>query len=455
MNTETSVGIKPELDSRLGIPWFSLKVYNVSSFTYRSDVRPLTADEVDQAGRALVSPRSLVAEFTRNLHEINRRILASSDTVGIVLDGRQDGYAQGYIGDMLEATRLVRAIRAEGKKVKILTPHGDLFQGTQDPDVEVVIIPGEVEASPVYPWNSQLLRFINSQVGETPCLFPLNAHMPVLIKIDSNGEIMNTEGADLVKRAVRPDAQRGHIMPKIWSKKGVHQLQALQTTAALTGFDNALNWTEFPEAYLYPTSDDRFIAQEVIGKYGCFGHYSGNADCPPIYLHPGVATNGYKMETKFYPEARWSEVINGLAGVPTVARSITFIEPSDTAQGEMTLRLAMQALDLGLQVSKVPMSQVKLNYDWTLGSFIAFLQELSEHHGIILGCDSMPAGHAGPAVGTPSVVLGSLCYDQGFYGPTKGLVVMPRVGAYTKDVDPYDVVTAMQSMCLDRSLRAS
>ncbi len=72
----------------------------------------------------------------------------------------------------------------------------------------------------------------------------------------------------------------------------------------------------------------------------------------------------------------------------------------------------------------------------------------SNHRGMIVGCDSMPAGHAGPATDNPSIVLGSQSYNSGFYcPPDKSLVVMPSKGAFTSSIEPSNVVWAIQELC--------
>lgn len=442
--------IDSEIYDHMGENWFSLKPYDQRDI-FKAEVNPLNGELIDEIIDSIVSHDPQRRGLVQRLHDSNAKFLASSDTVSLVLDGRSNGAKEGYLGDMIEASRFVDLLRRNGKRVVIFTSHEDLFQGTWDSEISVLPLPDRVWTSRSERLKPKFLKYIYSQVGDAPCVFPMNANLPVLIIPDRNGYVHNKESLIVAREAFRPNAQRMLITRHIWGENGVHQLQALQITANLMGIDDARYWQQFPQAFLHPTQYAQEVAAEVVRIYGCF---NGSKGCPPIYLHPGVAISDRKLKTKFYPEDRWSEVIQRMAVTPHISNSLTFLEPSDPDQGDMTSRLAAQAVESGLHVAKVPMSSVKKHYVWTLGSFVAFLQELSKHRGIVLGCDSMPAGHAGSATKNPSIVLASLAFNPAFYcPPEKALVVIPTKSPLTSSIDPERVVSAIQHICLDPNLQ--
>ncbi len=450
MITEQKAKEPFEIEKHLSQPWFSLHLYK--DFAFKAEVKPLTWNQLDELVGNLTGGHAERFKYAQWLREENISLLNSNDRVGLVLDGRAKDSTEGFLGDMIEASRMVNVIRSTGKKVIIATPHTDLFEQNGDPDVSIVAIPDTVPASPNPPWDQSLLVYLREAVGNVPFIFPMNAAVPALIQLGQEGTIENSDNISLVKEAFKSNGRNAKVTPQIWGKYGIHQLQAFQITSYLMGIEGSENWQEFPKAFLHPSKNAKEVAKEVIKIYGCFDTYS--EECPPIYLHPGVATNGSKLITKFYPEVRWIDFINQLSTARNTGGSLTFLEPTDEQQSAMTLRLATTAIEAGLRVSKVPMASVKEKYEWTLGSFVSFLQELSNHRGIIVGCDSMPAGHAGPAVGNPAVVLGSHCYNPGFYCPSeKALVVLPSKQAYTSSIEPERVVAAVQYLCEDPQLK--
>lgn len=439
-----------EVQKRLDLPWYALQRYEGN--TFKANVRPFCKSELDQLVRQLAGLNQERYDYAMWLRDENTRILNSTDKVAIILDGRAKGLAEGFIGDMIEASRMVNVIKSAGKDVIIATPHPDLFLANHDPSVRILPLPKTIQASHTAPWSPELLGFLQDSIGDTSCFFPMNAATPAFIQLGADGVVQNTDSLSLIKEAFRTNGKNPRITPMLWGKYGIHQLQAFQINAYMLGIESAENWQQFPKAFLRPSPQAREVAQEVVKIYGCFE--SESEDCPPLYLHPGTATNGSKLITKFYPEDKWADFINLLSTAPYTAGSLTFLEPTEPQQAAMTLRLASIAIEAGLRVAKVPMAFVKQKYEWTLGSFIAFLQELSRHRGIMVGCDSMPAGHAGPATGSMTVVLGSHCYNPGFYcPPRRSLVVLPSFEPYTSSIEPERVVKAMQYMCKDPQLQ--
>lgn len=448
-NTEILHG---NIQKYVNLPWYALKPYDRDILSAKP--KPLTGSQIDELLDKLTGDNPEKRQQAQKLRDENAELLKSTRSVAIILDGSSRNSTEGYLGDMIEATRLINPLRAAGKKVVIISPHSDLFQGTTDSSVSLLPLPEEARSSHIAPWSRELLNYLHNSIGDMPCIFPMNATMPALIQTDKEGTIRNNDTLTLVKNTFGLFEQKIGILPVRWGRAGIHQLQAFQTVAFLLGIDAARKWQKFPSAFLYPAKSAKETAAEVTRIYGCFDKSTYGENCPPLYLHPGVAPNGSKLRTKFYPEDKWIDFIHELTAEHGLANSLTFLEPSDPEQGAMTLRLVTEAVEAGFRVAKVPMSQVKQRYEWTLGSFIAFLQELSNNRGVIVGCDSMPAGHAGPATGNPAIVLGNLCFDPGFYcPPEKSLVVLPSKGDFTSGIVPERIITALIYACLDPDLQ--
>lgn len=434
------------------LPWYALKPYDRDILS--AEPKPLSESQIDELIDNLTGNNPEKWPLVEKLHDENADLLKSTKSVAIILDGSSKNSKEGYLGDMIEATRLINTLRTAGKKVVIITPHDDLFQGTTDSSVSILPLPEEAQSSHIAPWRRELLDYLHDSIGDMPCVFPMNATMPALIRVGKGGLIENNDTLMLTKNAFGLYEKKIGIRPTRWGSAGIHQLQAFQTITYLLGIDSARKWQEFPSAFLHPAQSAKETAAEVTRIYGCFDKSTYGEDCPPLYLHPGVATNGSKIRTKFYPEDKWIDFIHELTATRDLANSLTFLEPTDPEQGAMTLRLATAAVEAGLRVAKVPMSQIKQRYEWTLGSFVAFLQELSNNRGVIVGCDSMPAGHAGPSTDNPTIVLGNLCFDPGFYCPSeKALVVLPSKGNFTSGIVPERIVTALIYACLDPNLQ--
>lgn len=436
------------IDRHLTEPYFGLKLHNPKTLTYSASVRPLRFDELKTLGNPKLTLSGLVI-YEGEIRKSNRQLLDSSDTTTVVLDARTNVYNQGFLGDMIEASRLVTVLRETGKNVRIVGSHTDIFTGTNDPGIEVIPIPADLPPATEKHWQPELLRYIGESAKGSPVLFPINARLPLLLGINPQGDITNQETVSKFQGFLKQTSPPPDIKPERWMHRGVHQLQALQITAHLIGLNDVYKWSKFPDAFLYPTESAQKSAEKIVNIYRCFFNGS-NHDGIPYLIHPGVATNGRKVDQKAYPETRWRRIIEGMTDKDLSLKSLSFLKPVDPAQGAMATRLAEYAKNLGIKTALLPEQELRSKYGWTLGSFIAFLKELSHRKGVILGCDSMPAGHAAPALDIPSIVLGSPSYNPGFYCPPKeALVVMPNTlegMAYTKDINPLHVIESLRDM---------
>ncbi len=436
------------IDRHSGLPYFGLKVHNKKTLTYSANVNPLKQEDLSTLGDPKLSLFGLIA-YEEDIRRNNIQLLNSSNTTTVVLDARTNAYNQGFLGDMIEASRLVTALRTVGKNVRIVGSHTDIFTGTNDSGIEVIPIPADLPPATERHWQPQLLEYIGEATKGSPVLFPMNARLPLLLDINRTGEIQNQDMLSMLQSYLRQTSSSPDIKPERWMHRGIHQLQALQITAHLIGLDGVYDWDKFPDAFLHPTDRARKSAEKITNIYRCFFNGS-NHDGIPYLIHPGVATNGRKVDQKAYPETRWKRIIEGMTDENLALKSLSLLKPVDPAQGAMTTRLAEYAKSLGLKTALLPEQELRTKYGWTLGSFIAFLKELSHRRGIILGCDSMPAGHAAPALDIPAVVLGSPSYNPGFYCPPKdALIVMPNTRdgiAYTKDINPLHVLESLKDM---------
>lgn len=428
-------GGHPGIDNNLGLPWFGLKYQSIPDATYAANIPTLNRtqwQEITYPGGSLYG----LSRYQKQITEPNSVLLATSDVVTVVLDGRADIFNQGYLGDVVEASRVITPLQKAGKKVRVITSHTDVFEGATGANLDIVGLPADLPPANRFPWNPRLLRFIGNATNGDPVLFPVNARVPIVFDIDNEGDVKNISRISEFNRFINQSDKQIGIRHEKWAKHGVHQLQALQSFIDMLGIDS-LNWSDFPDALLQPDRYSRGVAQKVISAYHCFYNQENGS---PLFLHPGVATDGKKQTLKGYSEGKWKESITEIAGSGLAIASLTLLRPIDQEQSLMAIRLAEHARKEGLKVSEVPMDEIVKNYGWSLGSFIAFLQDFSFRKGVILGCDSMPAGHAAPATGIKSVVLGSPYFNPTFFAPPKdSLVVMPKNIAI--ETNPHKVTT--------------
>lgn len=438
-------------DQHRGKPWFGMHPHSVEHLTYRTQVPTLNSADWDTI-TSRESSLSGLKTHRKAIREANERLWRSSDVLTMVLDGRANIYNQGYLGDLVEATRIINPILASGRNLRIITSAPDVFSGFEGSNLEITGIPAHVPVATDLPWQPELLRYVGQQADSSPVLFPLNARVPMLFDINGQGEVRNLSAVSELNRFLNQSQRQFGIRYEKWAKKGMHQLQALQVMTDLIGLDGSFDWSQFPDAFLHPDGHAKDTAAKVVNLYHCFYKSNGR---PPLLLHPGVATDGMKLKLKSYPESRWKRVITGISDEGLPVKSLTIIRPTDATQNAVAVRLVNHARKLGLKVSDVPEAKVRQDLGWSVGSFIAFLQELAHRQGVIVGCDSLPAGHAGPAVGIRSVVLGSPFFNPTFFCPPENsMVVMPNANldsVVDKDIttgaiNPTHVVEAIRDI---------
>src|SRR5258708_2431120 len=105
-------------------PNAALKEVDSVDHIYEANVQPLAANEmVQQFLRLTLRHSDHDLATIQAVHERNAEVLNRSEKIVVVLDGRaaprKDGERpdQGYLGDVLEASRMCSAVIAAGKKV--------------------------------------------------------------------------------------------------------------------------------------------------------------------------------------------------------------------------------------------------------------------------------------------------------------------------------------------------
>lgn len=420
--------------------WEALSLIdNPEANIYQTHVRPLTGSEIAKAKNNMVPESGLpgLDEVCRS----NQELFASSKTIAVVLDGRSDYSTQGWLGDMVEASRLVHSLVEAGKEVVVITSQPDIFDSHEG--ITTIGIPAEVSSKALHPYNESLLKF--SQGKADAFLFPINAYLPVLISINEAGQVANQATVDTFRNSLDPTGQVKGAGLEVWGQQKIHQLQALQVLSEMIGITAANSWDVFPSAYIHPDANSQFIAGEVIKMCQVNAPEKSNPEAFPLFVHIGTATDHNKINSKFYPEAQWQEFLNLLAEASVPISELFFFRPIDQEQLEVAQRLVTQAQQLKFNVTEIPMSEIQEKYGWTLGAFAAFLSYIQEQKGMMLGVDSLPAGHLAPALGIPSVVLGNKVLDPSFFCPQdNSLVVLPTEGDYTAGIEAKNAVSAVK-----------
>lgn len=433
----------------------SLATLNWDSHLYTAQVQSLTNDQLLNGWKDLfLQKKSSFQAQIEWIRASNYQLLKEHGNCIIVLDGRaqprQDGIipTEGYLGDMLESSRMVNSVEKEGIQVTIATPHPKLFEGAVN--TEILPLPPQITGMPNFPWNDQLRQHISMMYPETPIIFPLNGQFPIVCQLDELGNFspMSERIERFVDNFVLPikyGSDGGKILkPERYAKKGFHQLHALQMNAYLFGLQN----TSIEPAFIHPNQDAQDLAERIVQDAQCFAPVSedDNNNTVPVYIHIGVATGSNKIRAKYYPKEQWMSVLTLAREHLPQIRSLTFLRPTDNQQAKDTIEISRYARELGFRVSEIP-----LHRNFTLGVFMCFLKELQRCNGLVIGCDSMPVGHAASITGNYSVVLGSLAYPQHFYCPeNKATVVMPpEHGVFTSTIPPTHIIEAISNQCLN------
>lgn len=408
---------------------------------FETQARPLTAEEIVTVKRKLVPEDR--APALEAICQANHALFDSSKSIGIVLDGRSDFSTQGWLGDMIEASRLIKSLVLAGKEVVVITSQPDLFDSM--PGVQTLGIPREIDSKALRPYNESLLKF--SQGHADAFIFPISAYLPVLLEIQADGTLGNQATVDAFKRTLDPTGKTHGISVERWGEQNIHQLQALQVFSEIVGIDNAKGWDAFPSAYIHPDSNSQFIATQVIQNCKEQSKTKPNEKAFPLFIHMGVATDHGKIDTKFYPEQKWVEFLAALAHESVPISELFFFKPFSPEQQAATKRIVEIARDLQYQVTEIPISEIEAQYGWTLGAFASFLTYILEEKGVIVGVDSMPTGHLAPAMNIPSVVLGNKIFAPSFFcPPDNALVVMPTNQPFTATIEPERVAAAVRLM---------
>ena len=437
-------------------PWYPLRPIDRQPGLFEAHPRLLGASEIDDVINSIVSKDLRNGVFANDLRERNQSMIdASGGNISIVLDGRSgsiyEGSAptEGYLGDVVEGASVISALSDLGANVTVFTPHIGTITSDESRGIHVEGLPIDMPHQPHYPWTTQTLKFIHDTNPDSAIFFPLNAALPNLISTNDRGEILNIRDLQEIRLAIfgktgvfdaDQERLRTIIKESVWSKRGLHQLQALQVSLHLLGFDLDAHVQTLPESYLRPSPQAQQHARALSQEL--FRDRTSSEDGVPLFVHIGVATGSHKVDSKYYPMKHWKEVMGQLSteGLP-ISGTIFFI-PSDKKQAQDTMEIAQIAQANGQRVAYMPEQALASRYGWSLGTFISFLQQLSAHEGVVLGCDSMPV-HAAAATGNRTVVIGNRAFNPAFYAPRAATMVLPSESLFTSSIEPSQVVRAV------------
>jgi len=436
-------------------PWFPLKAIDPGNGIYSSQPRPLTPPELSQVFDDLVTKNLRRGKFTTDIRDRNREMVdRAGGNISVVLDGRAANIegtpytTEGYLGDMVEASSAVTALSDLGANVTVFTPHIGTITPDPGRNIQVVELPISTPHLPHFPWTPETLQFIHHANPDSALFFPLNGSLPTFIRTNARGEILNGEDVRNIRSSifgkngiVDADEKRGRPVMKhtVWSREGLHQLQALQANLHLLGFD--LNdQSDLPSSFLRPSRQAQQNATALSKEV--FDGLSSSDGKVPLFIHVGVATGEKKVRMKYFPKDRWKKTIAqmGVEGLP-INNCIFFI-PSDKDQALDTMEIAQVAESCGQRVTYMPEHALASRHGWSLGTFVSFLQQLSTHRGIVLGCDSLPV-HASAATGNRTVVIGNRVFSPVFYAPRSATLALPTEGFDTSSVTPEQVIKAL------------
>ncbi len=422
---------------------------------FSANPRALNQLEINKVLDAMISKSAKEQDVFTQVRDLNQKALyRSNGRVSVVLDGRARSktgdprITEGYLGDIIEASATIQPLVDAGLDITIFTPHTGTITSQGLPNLQIVGLPTHIPHIPHYPWTTELLAFTQQHNPETPIFFPLNAATPLLVTSSTNGTITNQEQLEQIRfwqygkpGIVNQDLEYGRpiIKEAAWSAQDIHQLQALQINLDLLGIP--LQENTLPPPYLKPSSIAQEHAAALVNTL--FSEIKVPEGTHPLFIHTGVATGGMKVASKYYPPGKWEEFFAALQTANLPITSSIFFIPSDRQQAQEVQIVAKYAKDAGLQTAFVPEHALASQYGWSFGTFIAFLQELSKKDSIVLGCDSMPV-HAAGATGNKTVVIGNKTFNPNFYAPRHATIALPLNGLYTRDVEPDQIIRALQ-----------
>ncbi len=372
----------------------------------------------------------------------NQVVYDQAKTVTVYLNAKAGFLPQGWIGDMIEAYRLIPPILQQGKRVHLVTSHPELFEGVQNRKFTVSGVPENIHADYRYPWSSELLDFLSNKTDGNCVLFPMNAHMPAVFVI-RNGTVVNGLTVDLVRQIVHPWMKTSFgIFSRDWAKTS-HQLHALQIFAYMIGINSVSSWDRFPKPPIQPSHSAQLQAHNVIKEINL------EKGQPVLFVHLGTASNSSKVRSKYYPIECWKQVFGEL--IPDLLKSnhkVLIMTPLDFQQASDSLNLIAFLNSKGVSQAELFPNPEKFGYlPLSLHVLTSCIDELKDR-STFLGIDSMPAGHLAPVFDIPTIVIGNFVYHPSFYCPPENaIVVLPEEGLETaSDVNAHNVVRAVRTM---------
>ncbi len=333
------------------------------------------------------------------LREHNSQLLAGFDAdtpIQLLLDWRKSKTENGFLGDAVEASRLVNAV-ADIRPVHVITPEGSIF-GEGRENVQVTTISSDTYEAMT--WKSPCRSFSsNSTFHEAVVTSSLPANPLIAVPTICTfpywwGEQVPppTLSEELETRYFKPSTY-GYLRLfkcfwQIGELSGLNQVHAHLLWLYLLGVcDDPPNIQ--PPSLRMPDTEREI--ETVIG---------GELDAESHLLLIHIGTDG--EDHKKWPLHYWCDLIRRVLNeLDDVA--LCLLWPSDCEQYYQSVHL--YNCSIGLDEHRTFQFE-KSN----LSSFIGDLRAVLDYFDVpptLVGLDSFPAGHLYPSIGGRSVVIGN------------------------------------------------
>jgi hypothetical protein len=381
-----------------------------------------------------------IRAFLSALRCQNMSFLSNTATgIAVVLEGRLSNRPSGYLGDLVQCTRLLTSgMTVRGFPGRVMTSHPELLQ--QNPnhfrlDNVQNVSPQSFCDNNQY-WNS----IVNLASGYTVliptlarCASPLDVRfqIPQLPPNDS-GVRVEGNGTDIPYHVI--------IQKKFWSCGQLHLTEALAAWSMLFG-----GVSQRSNAVVLTTSTtlpDLTSFRLLNGQIRRDRHrLEGVGQCKvPFLVFPDTAGKPCKT----WGREQWEVLLRQIAA--DFRDRIQFFLYRAHPECAHWNRIRNELVRAGVQV---------VEFGTGLPEIVALIQSMVTQHAnvISLGLDSLPAAHLCPSLGTHSIVIGHKAEEYGgdpfFSAPLSyfgkmSLVLLPDSEPFhAKQVPPGLAVTAL------------
>jgi hypothetical protein len=359
----------------------------------------------------------LLQDTLQALREHNAQQLAQNDasTVGLILDGRKQVKKRGFFGDAVEASRVVRTIAAPERHVRVITPDADVFTQTLE-HVQTVPVLANIPMTWKSPCNcgnassSRYHKAVKEAAGldrlvaaPNICMFPYwfggSASRPNNLPVELPEEFI-----------ARKNGCVQFVNKRFWTIDDIlNQVHAHQLWLYLLGAIDA----PVPICPPFLVDNPHLAIEEVMSLQ------VAQTD-RVIMIH--IGTDGERV--KYWCRDRWKSLIDGIA-VDFPGHRVCFLWPANPDRQDDTQCLINYAIaEKHLAPIQFPKKLSLQRFILVLRSVIGFFDTTP----ILVGVDSLSAGHLYPALGGRSVVIGNNQRDDFHFscpGSPGSMLVLP------------------------------